>query len=143
MHWTCNSMNNLSWYCDLVDAKNEHLTKISLYLKFIYSEKATNLVYVVTVKYMVEILQNFVAFSEYMNFMNLSRFWRLPCLIRHFSSMLTLWQHGNIFGPFWFSINYWFLETSIWVKSLVNYGIWQVMNLNRLLTKEYCDNVIT
>ena len=45
-------------------------------LKFIYSEKATNfceistvdLSYVVTIKYTVEISQNFVAFSEYMNF---------------------------------------------------------------------------
>ena len=45
-------------------------------LKFIYSEKATNfceistldLSYVVTVKSTVEISQNFVAFSEYMNF---------------------------------------------------------------------------
>ena len=41
-----------------------------------YSEKATkfckistvDLSYVVPVKFMVEILQNFVAFSEYMNF---------------------------------------------------------------------------
>ena len=47
-----------------------------LLLKFIYSEKATNffeistvdLSYVVTVKSTVEISQNFVAFSEYMNF---------------------------------------------------------------------------
>ena len=45
-------------------------------LKFIYSEKATqfceistvDLSYVLTVKSMVEILQDFVAFSEYMNF---------------------------------------------------------------------------
>jgi hypothetical protein len=45
-------------------------------VKFIYSEKATNfceistvdLPYVVTVKSTVEIFQNFVAFSEYMNF---------------------------------------------------------------------------
>ena len=45
-------------------------------LKFIYSEKATkfceistvDLSYVVPVKSTVEILQNFVAFSEYMNF---------------------------------------------------------------------------
>ena len=45
-------------------------------LKFIYSEKATNfceistvdLSYVVTVKFTVEISQNFVAFSEYMNY---------------------------------------------------------------------------
>ena len=50
---------------------------LTLYLvKFIYSEKATNfceistvdLFYVVTVKSTVEISQNFVAFSEYMNF---------------------------------------------------------------------------
>ena len=47
-----------------------------LQLKFLYSEKATNffeistvdLSYVVPVKPTVEILQNFVAFSEYMNF---------------------------------------------------------------------------
>ena len=46
------------------------------WLKFIYSEKATNfceistidLSYVVPVKSTVEIAQNFVAFSEYMNF---------------------------------------------------------------------------
>ena len=45
-------------------------------LKFIYSEKATKfceistvyLSYVVTVKSTVEILEKFVAFSEYMNF---------------------------------------------------------------------------
>ena len=45
-------------------------------LKFIYSEKATkfckistvDLSYVVSVKSTVEISQNFVAFSEYMNF---------------------------------------------------------------------------
>ena len=45
-------------------------------VKFIYSEKATNfgeistvdLSYVVTVKSTVKISQNFVAFSEYMNF---------------------------------------------------------------------------
>ena len=45
-------------------------------IKFIYSEKATNfceistvdLSYVITVKSTVEISQNFVAFSEYMNF---------------------------------------------------------------------------
>ena len=45
-------------------------------VKFIYSEKATKfceisinyLSYVFPVKYLVEILQNFVAFSEYMNF---------------------------------------------------------------------------
>ena len=46
------------------------------WLKFIYSEKATkfceistvHLSYVVPVKSKVEIVQNFVTFSEYMNF---------------------------------------------------------------------------
>ena len=46
-----------------------------MFLKFIYSEKATNfdkistidLSYVVTVKSTVEISQNFVDYSEYMN----------------------------------------------------------------------------
>ena len=46
------------------------------FVKFIYSEKTTKfceiftllLSYVVPVKSKVEILQNFVAFSEYMNF---------------------------------------------------------------------------
>ena len=49
---------------------------ITISKKFIYSEKATKfceistllLSYVVPVKSKVEILQNFVAFSEYMNF---------------------------------------------------------------------------
>ena len=48
----------------------------NLYVKFIYSEKATKfyeiftllLSYVVPVKSTVKISQNFVAFSEYMNF---------------------------------------------------------------------------
>ena len=59
-----------------------------LFLKFIYSEKATNFYeissidlsfvvkvgcYVVMVKSAVEISQNFVAFSEYMNFRNKSK----------------------------------------------------------------------
>ena len=50
---------------------------------FIYSEKATNfceistvdLSYVVTVKSTVEISQNFVAFSEYMNFIRYQWSW--------------------------------------------------------------------
>ena len=48
-------------------------------VKFIYSEKATKfceiftllLTYVVTVKSKVKILQNFVSFSEYMDFMTI------------------------------------------------------------------------
>ena len=53
--------------------------KANSFIIFIYSEKATNvcenftvdLYYIVTVKSTVEILQNFVAFSEYINFMKL------------------------------------------------------------------------
>ena len=53
--------------------------KANSFIIFIYSEKATNvcenftvdLSYVVLVKSTVEILQNFVAFSEYINFMKL------------------------------------------------------------------------
>jgi hypothetical protein len=52
------------------------MKNVVTWLKFIYSEKATNfweistvdLSYVVTVKCTGEILQNFVAFSKYMNF---------------------------------------------------------------------------
>ena len=51
----------------------------TLYVKFIYSEKATkfceistlHLSYVASVKSKVDISQNFVAFSEYMNFNSL------------------------------------------------------------------------
>ena len=54
----------------------QFLTNQLTLLKFIYSEKATNLCkistvdlsYVITVKFTLEISQNFVAFSEYMNF---------------------------------------------------------------------------
>ena len=57
---------------------NDNVNDVSLAcsIKFIYSEKATkfceistvDLSYVVPVKSTVEISQNFVAFSEYMNF---------------------------------------------------------------------------
>ena len=58
---------------------NRKAKKRPISLKFIYSEKASNfceistvdLSYVVTVKSTVEILQNFVAFSDYMNFKSL------------------------------------------------------------------------
>ena len=59
---------------------NAFYWKSLLILKFIYSEKATTfceiltllLSYLVPVKSKVNILQNFVAFSEYMNFMQIS-----------------------------------------------------------------------
>ena len=55
---------------------NIFVRALKLNLKFIYSEKATNfceiftlvLSYLVLVKSKVKLLQNFVAFSEYMNF---------------------------------------------------------------------------
>ena len=58
------------------------LKLLSNVIKFIHSEKATkfceistvDLSYVVSVKSTVKILQNFVAFSEYMNFNKLGEF---------------------------------------------------------------------
>ena len=63
-------------YCLWGVAVYEGIASTSIWLKFIYSERATkcceiysvDLSYVVTVKSTVEISQNFVAFSEYMNF---------------------------------------------------------------------------
>ena len=62
--------------CAILTLCNVSATSTWGKLKFIYSEKATkfceistrDLTYVVPVKSTVEILQNFVAFSEYMNF---------------------------------------------------------------------------
>ena len=61
---------NAYWYAIL------HLIKKTDYVKFVYSEKATKFFEISTLlltgttwdKSKVEILQNFVAFSEYMNF---------------------------------------------------------------------------
>ena len=51
-----------------MDISKEHFEMFTN-IKFIYFEKATLLLsYVVPVKSRVEILQNFVAFSEYRNF---------------------------------------------------------------------------
>ena len=65
-------------------------------LKFIYSEKATkfceistvDLSYVVPVKSTVEISQNFVAFSEYMNF-NLNNQYNFICKFEALSPLLV------------------------------------------------------
>ena len=69
---------NEVWSCNHDTKASQNCPKgFTRYLKFIYSEKATkfceistiDLSYVVPVKSTaVEILQNFVAFSEYMNF---------------------------------------------------------------------------
>ena len=96
---------------------------IVLLLKFIYSEKATKfykistllLSYVVPNKSKVEILQNFVAFSEYMNFIIVVKF---NILVR-FSGELRIpkspfeinWPLGPLVGYLlkdWFHLNqYW------------------------------------
>ena len=57
--------------------QRDHCGMDGTLIKFIYSEKVTNfcgistvdLSHVVTVKFKLEISQNFVAFSEYMNFL--------------------------------------------------------------------------
>ena len=70
-------------------------------IKFIYSEKATKfceiftllLSYVVPVKSKVKISQNFVAFSEYMNFNRptVTYIWNSVCEIKN-----ILWFHENL-----------------------------------------------
>ena len=76
-----------------------HDETLLLFVKFIYSEKATkfceistlDLSYVVTVKSSVEILQNFVAFSEYMNFTNI----QILFVIRNATVVKTFQQRGS------------------------------------------------
>ena len=72
-------------------------------LKFLYSEKATKfceiftllLSYVVPVKSKVEISQNFAAFSEYMNFMDMFR------LGAEYENSITIWALQLWFWMFW------------------------------------------
>ena len=68
--------------------------KVLSLLKFIYSEKATKFceiftTYLTTVKSEVKISQNFVAFSEYMNFKTVFA-----------RSSLYLWKQGIFYQPF-------------------------------------------
>ena len=70
--------NSLTSFYDYMCFSLLHLAVESRDLKFMYSEKATkfckistvDLSYVVPVKSTVEISQNFVAFSEYVNFIS-------------------------------------------------------------------------
>ena len=82
-----NSMGILEMYLEIFLAQlyfEVALTAPSHCVKFIQSEKATKfckistllLSYVVPVKSKVEISQNFVAFSKYMNFKLLHSFWK-------------------------------------------------------------------
>ena len=68
-------------------------------VKLIYSENATkfcenfHLTFVVPVKSKVEILQNFVAFSEYMNFYYIilnKRLWRFRQIVETFLEYMNL-----------------------------------------------------
>ena len=95
------------------------------YLKFIYSEKATKFCEILTllltvctvIKSKVKISQNFVAFSEYMNFTKTFSLWVGLCfsptstvnkIIRSFPKLvLILW----IFNLKFFSISCFFLLT--------------------------------
>ena len=70
-------------------------------LKFIYSEKATKfckistllLSYVVTVKSKVEIFQNFVAFSEYINFNIFIQIWHFNLIKINKRIWKKYWEH--------------------------------------------------
>ena len=97
------------------ETRNFAVTFVSL-LKFIYFEKATkfceistvDLSYVVTVKSTVEISQNFVAFSEYMNFNN-------SFLLDYFEFKQKL-KLFKLFGTGYFLLT-WFFEVLIFWKS--------------------------
>ena len=86
------------------------MTRLFGIVKFISSEKATEfceiftllMSYIVTVKSKVKILQNFVAFSEYMNLIMTSvRLWSLG--LETFSEYLMITKVATI----WFSVWDW------------------------------------
>ena len=85
--WNISSYQNLSHMLSLFWNESKMNHEI---VKFIHSEKSTKfcdisntyLSYVLPVKWLVEILQNFVAFSEYMNFN-----FKLMTFDRHFGSI--------------------------------------------------------
>ena len=73
--------------------------QVHFVLKFIYFEKATNLVdlsYVITVRSVVESSQNFVAFSEYMIFIYVVFLARcLECARNEFNLAFHIIQRTN------------------------------------------------
>ena len=77
-----------------------------MYLKFVYSEKATKfckiftlrLSYVVPVKSKVKISQNFVAFSEYINFKKRRIFVKVCGLLRIYELYINIWNKLSIDG---------------------------------------------
>ena len=107
-------------------------------LKFTYSEKATNfceisagdLCYVVTVKSTVEILQNFVAFSEYMNFTSIQQESNLRLLFFRKPHEDHMWR--------WMFRNETFFRSLFWplqrymITRLSNEEIWKSFDINYL-----------
>ena len=81
------------------------------FLKFIYSEKASkfreistvDLSYVVPVKYTVEISQNFVAFSKYLNFTKVLKYFKEMSKNRYHEMKWVICEQ-KIFGHY--SIQY-------------------------------------
>ena len=75
-------------------------------LKFIYSKKATKfckistnyLSYLLPVKWLVEILQNFVAFSEYINFKSGQKWCVYSYMKSQFRSTIN-WSYWKKFAP--------------------------------------------
>ena len=74
------------------------------FVKFIYSEKTTKffeistllLPYVMPVKRKVEILQNFVAFSEYMNFIQVNPSTIYDKVVPHKLADLFMFEQNNV-----------------------------------------------
>ena len=64
-------------------------------LKFIYSERAIKFCEIFTVDSKVDILQKFVAFSEYMNFIRTPRFSDLPTTLAQ-THCASLGQHEAV-----------------------------------------------
>ena len=95
-------MNHRFCYNNYLKSKKSRLF-FKILVEFIYSEKATkfcqistvDLYYVVTITYTVEISQNFVAFSEYMNF-TYSLFMNIPFNFNSPSLIPTLYNHAHL-----------------------------------------------
>ena len=105
-------------------------------IKFIYSEKTTifcetsivDLSYVIMVNSAMGILQNFVAFSEYMNF---------SMVLQH------LWDiYKNVHNCFGLFVTHYFMNSSFWLKiswklfeSIFTFLLNSILNYWRLLNR--------
>ena len=104
-----------------------------IHLKFIYSEKSTLLLTTVhTIKSKVEISQNFVAFSEYMNFKYLSnptwtfRMFRILDFLQHLLSSKLKESFKNFYCS---GQNSWNSDQNCHDNEQKN-GTWKVLNCN-------------